>query len=80
MAKRSRRTRKKETQQQPASRPVPEAAPVAVPEPTPSPVVAAARKSVDFAKEYYYVYTDLRNVAIIAVIMFALMVSLGYLI
>jgi hypothetical protein len=80
MAKRSRRTRKKETQQQPASQPAPAAAPAAVAEPSPSPVVATTRKSVDFAKEYYYVYTDLRNVTIFAVIMFVLMIGSGYLI
>jgi len=80
MAKKSRRARKKttETQSQPVSRPAPSPAPVAVEEPTTSPIVTAARKSVDFAKEYYYVYTDLRNVTIFAVIMFGLMVGLGY--
>ncbi len=82
MAKRSRRARKKttETQSQPPSRPVPTVTPPAVEEAPPSPVAAVARKSVDFAKEYYYVYTDLRNVAIVAVIMFGLMIGLGYLI
>ena len=80
MAKRSRRARKKttETQPQAASQPVPVATPAAAEEPTSSPIIAATRKSVDFAKEYYYVYTDLRNVIIIAIIMFGLMIGLGY--
>ncbi|GAB4439235.1 MAG: hypothetical protein Kow0031_21130 [Anaerolineae bacterium] len=86
MAKRTRRERKQETEKrlQSGALPVP---PVEVEEevaPTPAPVEAApapARKTiVDFAREYYYVYTDMRNVTIIAVIMFALMFGLGYLI
>ena len=82
MAKRSRRARKKttETQPQPASQPIPTAAPASVEEPAASPVIAATRKSVDFAKEYYYVYSDLRNVTIMAIIMYGLMIGLGYLI
>lgn len=38
------------------------------------------RKSVNFAQEYFYVYTELRNILIIAVIMFALMVGFLYVI
>ena len=82
MAKKSRRARKKttETQSQPVSRPIPATTPAAVEEPTSGSILAATRKSVDFAKEYYYVYTDLRIVTIVAIIMFGLMVALGYVI
>ncbi len=38
------------------------------------------RKVVDFSREYFYVYTDLRNIAIISVILFVIMVGLLYLI
>jgi hypothetical protein len=38
------------------------------------------RKSVNFAQEYFYVYTELRNIFIIAVIMFTLMVGFLYVI
>lgn len=88
MAKRSRRERKQETEKRQqlvdapqqasvapaeavASKPAPAAAPIEV---GPS----LARKTVDFAQEYYYVYTDLRNVTIIAALMIALMFGLGY--
>ena len=85
MAKRSRRARKQTTEKR-------QKTPVAVKQPpvekiekteavSPAPVETAptpVRKVVDFAENYYYVYTDLRNVGLIAVIMFALMFGLGY--
>ena len=82
MAKKSRRTRKQTTDIQPqqASRPAPIPTSVAVEEPDTSPILATPQKSFDFSEEYYYVYTDLRNVTIVAVIMFGLMVGLGYLV
>ena len=49
---------------------------------TPAPVAAPKsgpiRKVVNFADEYYYVYTDLRNITIVSLVMFALMFALGY--
>lgn len=86
MAKRSRKERRLETEKRQSQVDIPQQAPVApaqVAEPAPvsAPVEAGpsvARKVVDFAQEYYYVYTDLRNVSGIAVIMFALMFALGY--
>jgi hypothetical protein len=36
------------------------------------------QQAVDFAEEYYYVYTDMRNVTIVALIMFVLMIGMGY--
>lgn len=81
MAKRTRRERKLETEkripgvvetapQAPAVEPVKAAAP--------TPETNGARKIVDFSKEYYYVYADMRNVAIVAASMFVLMFVLGY--
>jgi hypothetical protein len=60
-----------------------EAAPeeIASPEPVetiPEPVTR--RKVVDYAKEYYYVYAELRNILIVAVVMFLIMLGLGFLI
>ena len=57
----------------------------AVPEPAPEPADRSSepspkRKVVDFAKEYYYVYAELRNILIVAVVMFLLMVGLAFLI
>ncbi len=37
-------------------------------------------KAVDFVQEYFYVYTDLGNMIVIAVILFVIMVGLLYLI
>jgi hypothetical protein len=86
MAKRSRKERKVETEKRQSQVDLPQqpapVAPVEVAAPVSQPVEAApaaVRKTVvDFAQEYYYVYTDLRTVAVIAVIMFALMFGLGY--
>lgn len=87
MAKRSRRERKQETDKRQSQADIPQqarVAPVVVAQPVPveapaEPAPGLARKAVDFAQEYYYVYTDLRNVTIIAVVMFALMFGLGFL-
>jgi hypothetical protein len=38
----------------------------------------APRKVVNFAQEYLYVYIELRNVFIVALIMFAVMFGLAY--
>ena len=36
------------------------------------------RKVVNFAREYFYVYTELRNILIVAIIMFIVMAGLAY--
>jgi hypothetical protein len=36
------------------------------------------RKTVDFAEEYYYVYQEMRNILIVAVLMFLVMIGLAY--
>jgi hypothetical protein len=80
MAKRSRRARKQSSEK---AIPV-EAAPVVSPveeKPVETPTVGASSPRgavVNFAEEYYYVYTDLQNVIVIAAVMFALMFGLGY--
>lgn len=38
----------------------------------------AAATKVDLAREYAYVFTDLRRIAIIAVVMFVLLFALAY--
>ena len=49
------------------------------PEPAdPSPEPAPKRKVVDFAKEYYYVYAELRNILIVAAVMFLIMFGLAF--
>jgi hypothetical protein len=39
---------------------------------------AATAAKVDLAQEYHYVFTDLRKIAIIAVVMFALLFALAF--
>jgi len=39
---------------------------------------AAATAKVDLAREYHYVFADLRKIAIIAVVMFALLFALAF--
>jgi hypothetical protein len=80
MAKRSRRARKQSSEKEinvesstVAKAPV---TPVEAPEEAAAP--SLRQKAIDFSEEYYYVYTDLRNVTAIAVVMFVLMFSLGY--
>ena len=41
---------------------------------------ALPRKAVNFAQDYYYVYTDLRNMLVIAVALFVVMFGLLYII
>ena len=83
MAKKSRRARKlvaeKQGQVNQAINPAPEVNAVA-PAPVQPQVASApvAAKTVDFGLSYYYVYAELRNIAIVAVVMFALMLGLGY--
>ena len=87
MAKKSRRVRRQEIQKQP--KPVdaaqPEAAEVVAVPQAAAPVVREAqtgpvnnRKTINFAQEYFYVYFDMRNVVVISVFMFAVLVALSF--
>ena len=87
MAKKSRRTRRLETQKQPKStvvaRPVIEEVAVtpAAPAPAPKKTEAAAiinHKIVNFAQEYSYVYYEMRNVLVISVVMLVVLVVLSF--
>jgi hypothetical protein len=76
MAKKARRSRRK---RKTARTSVPSAG-----QPQPAPVqkaAVAARASsakVDLAEEYHYVFSDLRRIAIIAAVMFALLFALAF--
>jgi hypothetical protein len=62
----------------------------ATPKPTPSPATpqpiqettastpTSTSKIVDFATEYYYVFFEMRNVLIIGVLMFAVLIGLSF--
>jgi len=80
MAKKSRRARKKAratTPKPPARKtPVPQPSPAIAKEP-PRPE-AMTRKTVDFATEYRYVYTDLKRIAITAAAMLAVLIILSF--
>lgn len=81
MAKKSRRARKKARATKPTS---PRRTPVAQPSPAiakepPRPEVKA-KKTVDFATEYRYVYADLKRIAITATAMLAVLILLSFLI
>jgi hypothetical protein len=96
MAKKSRRTRRQESQKrqrtdtQPfeAAAPVPPtaAAPIRTPKAStpavqPTPAEApVSRKLVAFAEDYYYVYSDLGSFLIITVVMFAVLIGLSFVI
>ena len=71
MAKKSRRSRRK------ARRTSAVGAAVGQPQPARTVRKAAATK-VDLAREYAYVFTDLRRIAIIAVMMFVLLFALAF--
>jgi hypothetical protein len=45
-----------------------------------SPGQSVKRKTIDFVQEYAYVYKDLRNVLIIAVVMFVVLIGLSFVI
>jgi len=77
MAKRSRRARRQQSQQQRAPATPPVETPVVVETPEEP---AVRRKTVDFVQVYGYVYKELRNVFIIAVLMFIVLVGLSYVI
>jgi len=87
MAKKSRRSRRQSATKK-SSRPTqtsqPQAAPKAQPAEASAAPPAAARtrkaKGVDFAKEYAYVVSDLKRIAIIAAAMLAVLVALSFVI
>ena len=82
MAKKSRRARKKAR----TTRPTPPARKTPVPQPSPaiakkpSPPEKMAKKTVDFATEYRYVYADLKRIAITAAVMLAVLIILSFVI
>ena len=82
MAKKSRRARRQEVakpKQTVATPPVEVSVEQAQkPEVAAPTLQSAPRKTVNFAQEYFYVYIELRNVLIVALIMFALMFGLAY--
>ncbi len=69
MAKRSRRARRQEK-----PTPPPAAAPVEVASPP------GTQKAVNFVQQYAHIYKELRNVFIIAVVMFGVLFGLAYVI
>jgi len=82
MAKRSRRARRQAKEKRTVTSPIikDEVEPV-VEEPESPEVVEETpvpRNLVDFAQEYFYVYTELRNILIVAIIMFIVMAGLAY--
>jgi hypothetical protein len=95
MAKRSRRERRQEPGKQrqftpppitPVESPTAEVAPPVVRDELVLPAKATQaspannRKTINFAQEYFYVYSELRNILIITVLMFAVMVGLSFVI
>ena len=84
-SKKSRRVRRQETvkpkQNGGSAATVQSAGRVQAPTPAPvkpAPTPAVPRKVVNFVEEYHYVYTELRNVSLVAVAMFIIMVGLSY--
>lgn len=71
MAKKSRRSRRKARRTSTAGATIGQAQSART-------VRKAATAKVDMAREYAYVFTDLRRIAIIAVMMFVLLFALAY--
>ena len=76
MAKKSRRTRRKQTANVPYYPPTVDSQSQLATEPA----LPASRKQVDFRAEYHYVINDLRTMAIIAVGMLGVLVALSFVI
>lgn len=82
-SRRSRRDRRQQSDtsiQVPASPAPKTAVPVQKTAAPAAPAPAARVTTVDFAKEYYYVYAELRKIFIITALMFAVMVGLSFVI
>ena len=80
MAKKSRRSySKKTTSTTPPGASSPEAlsSPPAAQGEGPSPTPKAAGSQVDFSVQYHYVLNDLRQMAILAVVMFGVLIALS---
>jgi hypothetical protein len=82
MAKKSRRARRQEAQKQsqPTTAPSP---PVAAERPAPAakelePAPASNRKTINFSEEYFHIYFDMRNVLLISVLMFVVLIALSF--
>jgi hypothetical protein len=45
-----------------------------------SPERSAVRRGLDFAQEYFYVYTELRTMFLVTVLMFAVLIGLSFVI
>ena len=67
MAKRSRQARRSQVETG-----------IAAVAPVTTPIAEMVRKGVNFAQEYAYVYKELRNIFLIAIGMFVVMVALSY--
>ena len=82
MAKKSRRARKKARATRPTSpaRKTPMAQPSPAIAKRPPRSEAIAKKTVDFATEYRYVYADLKRIAITATAMLAVLIILSFVI
>lgn len=88
MAKRSRRARREETPKQArVTAPTPAVAVEEITElPTKTTAIAPKvealpanqRKTLDFAREYFFVFYDMRKVVIIGVLMFVVLVALSF--
>lgn len=80
-SKRSRRARRQQVEKQPPSPPVVSPKPEAAAKAEAASAVSSkpsSRYAVDFATEYYYIYTELRNIFVVALVMFAVMLGLSY--
>ena len=88
MAKKSRRVRRQQAEKQKKSGGTSVASKVQEAPVMPTPVapaapeveldqVAASRKSVNFAQEYFYVYNEVRNILIIAILMLVVLFGLA---
>ena len=82
MAKKSRRARKKAriTRPTPPTRKTPAVQPSPAIAKEPSRPETKAKKTVDFATEYRYVYADLKRIAVTATAMLAVLVILSFVI
>ena len=77
-SRRSRRVRRQESEK-PVPSPAAPAPQVAAPvEKKATPAASRTTATVDFAREYYYVYAELRQILLVTAIMFAAMIGLSF--